>query len=248
MPKTEKNHRSIGDRLNYSYIRSIKRWMFCPACQEGKMVINRKSSTWKCEGCGYQLSADEFEDDCMFWFCDECNTYLNNQEGFIKEASKHMCTNCGYENDTTFNKIKGICFDCGKVIPDADSTLCADCKQVRKQKAKDRFIAVGKFVGAAAAVLGVAYLASQATGDDDEGELNYSGRWMRSATDYELDTEREKVKMAYCSAGDDFDSACRLQNLLWRFDEEMSKRAWAGEEPRGPGFHREHGWYLPNDD
>lgn len=76
----------------------------------------------------------------------------------------------------------------------------------------------------------------------------YSSDWFSKATDAELDLEREKVRLAYCSSGDNFGEASRLQNLLWRFDKEMSKRAWGDEIPHAPSIHREHGWYLSNDD
>lgn len=76
----------------------------------------------------------------------------------------------------------------------------------------------------------------------------YSSNWFAKSTDEELKLEREKVRLAYCSSGDDLNEAGRLQNLLLRFDNEMSKRAWGDEIPHGPSIHREHGWYLPNDD
>lgn len=76
----------------------------------------------------------------------------------------------------------------------------------------------------------------------------YSNKWFETITDEALSTEREKVRLAYCSSGDNFSEASRLQNLLWRFDKEMSKRAWGDEIPHAPSIHREHGWYLPNDD
>lgn len=76
----------------------------------------------------------------------------------------------------------------------------------------------------------------------------YSTKWLKTASDAELDLEREKVRVAYCSAGTDDHAASFLQNLLWRFDEELSKRAWEDETPHAPTIHREHGWYLPNDD
>lgn len=80
-------------------------------------------------------------------------------------------------------------------------------------------------------------------------ELNlYSSKWFKNATDAELDIAREKVRLDYCSSGDDFKAAYSLQNLLRRFDDEMSKRAWGNETPHAPSIHREHGWYLPNDD
>ena len=84
--------------------------------------------------------------------------------------------------------------------------------------------------------------------DEIEKANLYSGKWFENATDAELDTAREKVRLDYCSSGDDFKSACSLQNLLGRFDKEMSKRAWGNETPHAPSIHREHGWYLSNDD
>lgn len=162
----EKKHLHLKDQLTLAYIRRIKKWMFCPACLQGKMTINKASTTWTCEECGYKLSADEFEDDYVFWFCDECNTYLNKQEGFDRQMPIHICQNCGYKNDITSNNIKGICSDCGKIIPDSDTTLCADCKQIRRQKAKDWLITAGKVVGFVAAAAGVVYLASKSSDDD----------------------------------------------------------------------------------
>lgn len=76
----------------------------------------------------------------------------------------------------------------------------------------------------------------------------YSSWWFESVTDETLSTEREKIRLAYCSSGENFTEACRLKSLLERFDKEISMRAWGDEIPHGPSIHREHGWYLPNDD
>jgi hypothetical protein len=76
----------------------------------------------------------------------------------------------------------------------------------------------------------------------------YSNKWFKTVADETLDAEREKVRLAYCSSGDNGQKASELQNLLYRFDEEMNRRAWNGETPHAPNIHREHGWYLPNDD
>lgn len=95
--------KSVAEWITYAYIRRVKRWMFCPACQNGKMRINRRSPMWACADCGYALSADEFENHYVFWFCDECGTYLNNQEGFDLQSSTHICRSCGYENKITFD-------------------------------------------------------------------------------------------------------------------------------------------------
>ena len=81
--------------------------------------------------------------------------------------------------------------------------------------------------------------------DNLKGEIEkanlYSSKWFKNATDAELDTAREKVRLDYCSSGDDFIAACSLQNLLGRFDKEMSKRAWGNETPHAPSIHRKHG-------
>lgn len=76
----------------------------------------------------------------------------------------------------------------------------------------------------------------------------YSSKWFENATDTELNLEREKVRLAYRSSGDDFSEACYFENLLRRFDNELSKRAWGDEIPHAPRISREHGWYLLNDD
>ena len=76
----------------------------------------------------------------------------------------------------------------------------------------------------------------------------YSSKWFETVTDEVLSNEREKVRLAYCCSGENFSEACRLERLLGLFDKEMGKRAWAGKTPCSPTIHREHGWYLPNDD
>ncbi len=164
---TEKKKTSLGDRISYFYIKNIKKWMFCPACKNGRMTFNKKKLQWTCEECGYHFSEEYFLDDCVFWFCDECETYLNNQEGFDSHENRHICRNCGYENDTTFENIKGTCSDCGKNLPDPDATLCADCREARRQKAKEWLVKAGKVVGVVAAVVGAVALAASAAGDDD---------------------------------------------------------------------------------
>lgn len=72
----------------------------------------------------------------------------------------------------------------------------------------------------------------------------YSDKWFNTVSDEVLNTEREAVRRQYCSAGDDFSLAVRLQNLLYRFDSVLSKRAWGDETPHGPSYHREHGYSL----
>lgn len=255
----KKKRKSIVDRLTYAYIRRIKKWMFCPSCQEGKMAINKKSTMWTCEECGYKLSVDEFEDDYVFWFCDECGAYLNNQEGFERSERRHICKNCGYENDITFDNVKGVCSDCGKTIPDPDSTLCVECLQTRRQKAKDRLITVGKVVGVLTTVAGVVYLAKQSGGnegeeytplpnrDDDKGGMIMefdciTENWMKTASEDELRSIEEAMRLELEEM--DYDSDEYLQLDLKRID---VVNAIASRFPLNLP-HREHGRYLSNDD
>ena len=44
-------------------------------------------------------------------------------------------------------------------------------------------------------------------------EFVYSERWFKTASDVELETEREKVRIASCSCGNDMDRAIELQNI-----------------------------------
>ena len=163
----EKKKINIGDRATYFYIKNIKKWMFCPDCKNGKMTFNKRDTLWTCEECGYQFSEEYFLDDCVFWFCDECETYLNNQEGFDKNSSRHICRKCGYENDTTFNNIKGTCSDCGKLLPNPDATLCADCRQARREKAKQWLVTTGKVAAGIAVVAGAVILAASASSEEE---------------------------------------------------------------------------------
>lgn len=103
------------------------------------------------------------------------------------------------------------------------------------------------------AVIGVSGLAAigyglyRLLGNDSEPQ-KYSSEWFKNATDEELYTERESVRKGYCQSGNDFSKANRLWHLLRDFDSEMNDRAWGDEEPHAPSIHREHGWYLRNDD
>ena len=79
--------------------------------------------------------------------------------------------------------------------------------------------------------------------------MKFSDDWFHSATDEELEEEREKVRVQWCGSSVlSFEEGEELYDTLKRFDEEMSDRAWGDEEPRAQSIHREHGFYLPNDD
>ena len=256
--KTAK-HKNILEIATSAYIRKVKKWMFCPACQNGKMTINKESTLWSCENCGYTIDADEFEDNYVFWFCDRCNTYLNNQEGFDKNAPHHICKKCGYDNVTTFDNGKGICSKCGKTIPDPDGTLCDDCKQVRKNKAQECIKTVGKVVGVAAAVVGTAYLVSKVSGEDDEtndsclpdgddnGETDMrfdhvTDYWMETASEDELRNTASEMEELLDKLDYDSEEHSKIYSIHIDVVNAIASR-FPLNLPR-----REHGWYLPNDD
>ncbi len=74
----------------------------------------------------------------------------------------------------------------------------------------------------------------------------YSDEWFSSLSREELDTEREKIQKQWCSAGGDYSLSVRLQNLLYRFDDEMRLRDYGDLKPEDYKYppHREHGWNL----
>lgn len=257
--KEKKQRKSIGKIVSYSYVRRVKKWMYCPACKEGKMQINRASTLWQCEDCGYKLGADEFEDGYVFWFCDECDTYLNNQEGFDRDASRHVCKNCGYENDTTVDNVKGICSNCGKTLPDTDSTLCVDCRHARRKKV----LKIGTGVAIAAAAI-VAFAAAVVNSESDSDESSDFILTPESGNSYDCEiTNRFSYVTDYwlqTASQDELLATSReMQSLLNELDycsEEHSRISLLhidvvnAEASRFPLNlpPREHGWYLPNDD
>lgn len=69
---------------------------------------------------------------------------------------------------------------------------------------------------------------------------------LRGLSDEELEQQYEALRLRYV-AGED-----RLYDELGRYNREMTRRdndAYNRENPNPPEpRHREHGWYLPNDD
>lgn len=82
----------------------VKHWMDCPACRSPNMYLGLSRRKWKCPDCGYILSNAE-KNKTVFWFCDDCETFLNVQPGFSTKTGKWICTECHYENDVTKDNI-----------------------------------------------------------------------------------------------------------------------------------------------
>lgn len=65
-------------------------------------------------------------------------------------------------------------------------------------------------------------------------------------SDEDLASEREELRVSWLKDGD-----ARKRYRMDQIDKEMTKRAnkkFAEEHPDAKPRHREHGWYLPNDD
>lgn len=83
---------------------------------------------------------------------------------------------------------------------------------------------------------------------NDRESQKYSDNWMNSLSDSDLEMEREKVRLAWCSAPKDLVTAIRLESILNQFDKIMSNRAGNDNTECGYPKHTEHGWYLSGDD
>ena len=55
---------------------------------------------WKCSTCGYSISEEKLKTE-VFWFCDNCGSFLNVQEGFDDSDDTFLCKECGSLNMLT---------------------------------------------------------------------------------------------------------------------------------------------------
>lgn len=238
--------KAMTERAGYSYLRNIKRWMFCPSCRDGRLHVNKKRGLWICNDCDYELPIKEFEDDYIFWFCDECDAYLNTQDGFDRAAPKHKCTKCGFTNDTTEDNAPLVCSVCGKKLATGEKRLCEGCSTRRNEKAAKGIGIAAAVVGAAVAVMGaIAKTGSDENSSDEEKELfgKVTSSWLDSASEDELrQTDDEMVAFLEAHDWDDSDECSEVYDkhndnvnaIASRFPLNLPKR--------------EHGWYLENDD
>jgi predicted RNA-binding Zn-ribbon protein involved in translation (DUF1610 family) len=108
----------------------------------------------------------------VFWFCDGCESFLNNQEGFDINADTWICKNCGFENDITADNIVDVCKDCGAKLPEnATRSLCEDCRKLRHEKMVKRLETGSEMAGVVAVVAKVVRDAMQE--GDNSLSLNY---------------------------------------------------------------------------
>lgn len=78
--------------------------------------------------------------------------------------------------------------------------------------------------------------------DDPYGK--YTRSWLKNSSEEELNSEREEIRQRHCS-GDE-----RAMGFLDMIDREKDERYEATHPNSEHGYpvHREHGWYLPNDE
>lgn len=221
----------LVNSLTYFYIKKVKRWMECPVCHK-KMTFNKTQKAWVCNKCTYKILEEDFLNDFVFWFCDECKAYLNCQEGFNNKSAKHTCRECGYENDTTFDNIKGACIDCGNILENQNAYLCNGCKKQRKEKAKEWLIKAGKAVGTTVLLVGSAYLALRASDNEDEFE-----NWVNNASKDELSDAYEFERQEWIKNGYNNGTGEKTPKMN-RLNDEISKRV-AEEWENNPNRNRD---------
>ena len=89
---------------NDSMYSGVEYLMDCPACRSHNMYLGAEKRLWRCPDCGYSVSNREKRFG-VFWFCDNCEAYLNVQNGFTTKNGIWRCSECGAQNDVTKNSI-----------------------------------------------------------------------------------------------------------------------------------------------
>lgn len=106
--------------------------------------------------------------------------------------------------------------------------------------------AVMKVLGIAGSILGVVGIGLLKILRGGE-PVKYSDEWFTTVSDDKFYAEREPVRKEARENGGD----AHAEALLQRFDREEIRRLndrYEREHPDAVPRHREHGWYLPNDD
>ncbi len=81
--------------INSSMLPKVKYEMDCPNCRGKHMFLGTYRR--KCFDCGYSISIFH-KIFGVFWFCDNCETFMNVQKGFTVKKGTWTCTECGFNN------------------------------------------------------------------------------------------------------------------------------------------------------
>ena len=76
----------------------------CPNCRSNNMFLGPEGRMWRCYDCGYRITVEDFENSIL-WFCDNCEAFLNAQEGFTDRAKTWKCKMCGFNNDVSEDNV-----------------------------------------------------------------------------------------------------------------------------------------------
>lgn len=75
--------------------------------------------------------------------------------------------------------------------------------------------------------------------------MKFSKKWFENVSDEEFYAEREPIRQAHCKGDGD---AGRLLDLFNNEEIRRMNEKYEKEHPDAKPRHREHGWYLSNDD
>lgn len=89
---------------NGSMYSGVKLWTDCPACRSPNMYRGVEKRAWLCPDCGYTWPERERKRGVL-WFCDECEAYLNIQDGFSDKNKFWQCSECGHVNEISKKNI-----------------------------------------------------------------------------------------------------------------------------------------------
>lgn len=207
------------------------------------MRLSKSQKQWSCPECGYKLDDNLFRSGVVFWFCDQCDSYLNSQDGFNPFSKTHICTNCGFKNKTTEDNIIDVCSACGKKLTDGEKRLCKECSADRRRK---RVKIAGAAIGTAAVVIAASDNSNHKENRNVERIPSFekvTRSWLDSASEDEL-REVDDELVAYLDAHD-WDSSKKC-NIAYRKHNDIVN-AIASRFPLNLPK-REHGWHLENDD
>ena len=108
--------------------------------------------------------------------------------------------------------------------------------------------------GGSSRILGIQISSDDSTEDDTDG-VSLKKDWLRSTSEDELRARKKEITdstdwRSGSILDGDFDEEIEALDAI---DEEINQRAWdqynsEDHSYESYGVHREHGWYLPNDD
>ena len=129
----------------------------------------------------------------------------------------------------------------------SEESLYIDNKNLCKKKAKERLAFIVRTTGTIALLAGFFYFTTKIY-KNINAKIKYTSFWFKNASLNELNIEREKVWKDFVNPNLDLEYRSWLWRMLQIFDQEINNKQNVLNTINSPAFHREHGWYLPNND